>query len=166
MELHAPPKTGNVVLDRWLERLFEELMYVNGAIFSVTKSTHQSDIAINEVVTVTFDTEITGGGYFDSNTFTAPVSGKYLLIITLYLMYLDSAATYYIIRIVTSNRTYSAVTDPTKFSGDTLYWPFALTAIAEMNAGDTATVTLTQQGGTAQTNIHQSAYFSGVLLGR
>ena len=41
------------------------------------------------------------GANFASNTFTAPVTGKYQLNATLYLNKLDSASTYYELRIHT-----------------------------------------------------------------
>jgi len=168
MELHAPPKTGNVQLDNWLERLCEELMHVNAAAFSYVKSANQSDIPINSSTTVTWDTQIIDvGGCFASNTFTAPVAGNYFLTATLVLNNVDSVSTYYMMRIVTSGKTYQSTLDVTKFSGDLAYLTISLPIIAVMDKGDTATVEIFQASGTQQTDVSASgSLFSGVLLGR
>ena len=52
--------------------------------------------------------------------------------------------------------------------GDYEYYVANVTAIADMDASDTATVGITQVGGTAQTDIDTDGartYFQGYLLG-
>ena len=124
----------------------------------------QSNIAANNTeVTVAFGSEIFDqGGNFANNTFTAPLTGRYQLNLQLYITTLDSASDYYVGAIRTSNRIYYFVLDP-NFSGDLDYWTFPVTALADMDAGDTAHVFIQQQGGTAQTDITVTTFFSGFL---
>lgn len=134
--------------------------------FSVTKSGQQSNIAVGSGVTVTFDTEITDqGANFASNTFTAPITGNYLLVASVRLAVLDTASTYYKMEINTSNRVYQGIWDSAVWAQDSLYFTPTMTVIADMDASDTATLTITQQAGTVQTDIHQNTVFSGHLIG-
>lgn len=131
----------------------------------------QTNIALGSDITVVFGTEVYDiGGNFAGNTFTAPVTGKYLLSFCLMLKTVDTAATYYRARLVTSNRTYSILLDP-NWSADLDYVPaFSLTTVTDMDAAETAYVTLKQLGGTQQTDIGGdpttvNSFFSGVLVG-
>jgi len=133
----------------------------------------QSDIAVGSPVTVTFATEIFDvGSNFATNTFTAPVTGKYQLNATVSLNSIDSAATYYELGIQTSNRIYVTRLDPRQFAAD-IAGPYcmSISIIADMDAGDTAYVEVTQSTGTQQTDINFSGadttmitFFSGALL--
>jgi hypothetical protein len=123
----------------------------------------QSDIAIDSNVVVVLGTErFDQGGDFASNTFTAPVAGRYQLNSMLYLETLDSAAVYYQIRIVTSNKTWEHTFDP-DFGQDAATWTFAISVLADMDAADTAYIDLRQSGGTQQTDITIGSFFSGYL---
>ena len=134
--------------------------------FSVNPASAQNNIAANESnVEVVFGTEnYDVGGNFASNTFTAPVTGKYLLTTNIYTLNLDSAATYYVTTISTSNRTYLNLFDP-DFGQDAVYWTHVVSAVADMDANDTAKVLISQSGGTAQTDIQTSSRFTGILIG-
>ena len=137
--------------------------------FMVNKSTEQSNIATGSEVSVSFDTEQYDiGSNFASNTFTAPVTGKYLLRVSLYLRNVDTAANYYRVDLNTSNREYRWMEGFNTDGGDYEYYVANVTAIADMDASDTATVGITQVGGTAQTDIDTDGartYFQGYLLG-
>jgi len=133
--------------------------------FSATPSSIQYDIPLGGV-TVVLGTEIFDtGSNFASNTFTAPVTGKYQLTARVRLNNVDSAATYYVLRILTSNRSYNTVIDP-DFGQDAAYWTQFLSVLADMDAGDTCLISVLQLGGAAQTDIHASSYtnFSGYLV--
>ena len=70
--------------------------------------------------------------------------------------------------IITSNHTHEWIEHFNTDGGDYTYYTAQVTAIADMDAGDTAIVHITQVGGTAQTDIIASSgrtYFSGYLLG-
>ena len=136
--------------------------------FSVHPASSQDNIAINTNVTIVFGTE-----RFDlnadfnntnrANKFTAPVTGKYQLNVNLYLQNLDSAADYYELRVITSNVTYFSIFDP-DFGQDAVFWTLSHAVLADMDADDTAHITLTQGGGTQQTDINVSSNFSGFLV--
>ena len=132
--------------------------------FCVTPTSVQTNITAGDHVTVVFGTEIFDqNSDFSSNTFTAPVTGRYQLNAQLYVISLDSVSDFYQARIVTSNRNYEAVFDP-DFGQDAVYWAFSINALADMDAGDTVTVSLRQQSGTSQTDIDNGSRFSGYLV--
>ena len=136
--------------------------------FAATPSTGQSNISKDASVTVAFGTEIYDqNGDFASNTFTAPVAGKYQLNTTNFLFDVDSAAAYYMLQIVTSNRVYQSIFDP-DFGQDAVYWSIQMNMLADMDASDTAHVIIYQSGGsTNQTDIiHDSnaSHFNGYLV--
>jgi hypothetical protein len=133
--------------------------------FSAVPAAAQSNIAINTVVTVVFGTErFDVGANFASNTFTAPVTGKYSLHAHLRLENVDSAANYYMLRITTSNEEYQSLFTATSLSADAQYWPIAMNCLADMDASDTAVVTIYQSAGTSQTDIQAESYFNGILV--
>jgi len=135
--------------------------------FHVINGADNGNIATNNTeITVNFSTES-----FDVNsdfnttnfTFTAPVTGKYQFNVSLSVSQIDTAATQYLIRLNTSNRNYHLAIDP-EFGSDTLF-PFSISALADMDASDTAIVTISQDGGTAQTDVRADpgSHFSGFL---
>lgn len=119
---------------------------------------------------IAFDTEVIDiGGNFASNTFTAPVTGNYLLHFQLRVDSVDTAALYYYFFIQTSNRNYQNIMAP-HWASDPEYNHFALTVIADMDASDTATVKYQQYSGTDNHatiigNDLRYSHFSGYLLG-
>ena len=134
--------------------------------FNVVKTTTQSNIATGSEVTVTFQVELFDqNADFSSNTFTAPVTGRYLLSTRVRLEDVDTAADYYILKIITSNRNWINIMNP-DFTGDGDFHSQELTVLADMDAGDTAYVIVNQSSGTAQTDIvgdSSYTYFCGFL---
>ena len=134
--------------------------------FLATLSGTQSAMAVGSAVTIQYVTEI-----YDQNadynnsayTFTAPVTGKYLLNFSAYGMTLDSAATYYESYLNTSNRNYYSTIDP-DYGQDNAYHTFAVTALADMDANDTVLVKIYQSGGSSQTTFGGGSHFSGYLV--
>jgi len=132
--------------------------------FLARPASQQANIAVGSDVTIVFGTEIFDqNADFASNTFTAPVTGKYQLQTTLRVQILDSASAYYYIQIVTSNRSYIFIIDP-DFGQDAVYLPFQLSVLADMDASDTALVQIYQASGTSQTDIETASSFSGYLV--
>ena len=132
--------------------------------FLARPASDQDGIAINADIVVAFGTEIFDqNADFSSNTFTAPVDGRYHLDTSLYCEYIDTGTNLLYVTIVTSNRTYYNVIDP-NFSADALYWTFLMSVLADMDANDTAQVKFTQIGGTAQANVNTGSHFSGYLV--
>ena len=138
--------------------------------FSAYLSGNQNNFALNSNVTVAFDTE-----YYDQNadfnttnyTFTAPVTGKYQINTAIRYNNLDSAAGFYQVLIVTSNRTYSTFTIYTQgFSQDLTYYHGDTAILADMDANDTCYVAVYQNNGTQQTDISSGndSNFSGYLV--
>ena len=133
--------------------------------FLVAPSGAQSNITVGNEVTVVFGTEIFDqNADFASNQFTAPVTGRYQLNLTLYINAIDSASDYYHIKIWTSNRIYSSVIDPGVLASDPVYWNIPIAVLADMDLGDIAKVTIKQNNGTAQTDIINETTFSGHLV--
>ena len=135
--------------------------------FYVGSAASQLNIALDTEVTVVMTNEIFDlGSNFASNTFTAPVTGKYQLTANMRLDSIDSAANYYSLRIVTSNRSHLTLVDP-DYGADLNYAHFSLSVLADMDAGDTASVRIVQAGGTAQSDIDgdtKYTNFSGYLV--
>jgi hypothetical protein len=114
--------------------------------------------------TVTFDSEI-----FDQNadfanpTFTAPVTGRYLISAMVHANGVTTAATRYAMTIVTSNRNYQNLVDFSSAFNGVLDLPY--TVIADMDAADTATITIAGSGESSDVwDIGAAGQFSGVLL--
>ena len=109
----------------------------------------------------------TGTNFNTSNgTFTAPVTGKYSFNLTVRINSIDTAATYYIINIGTSNETYRHIIDP-NFSSDLSYRTFNVVILADMDENDICVAQVLQSGGTQQSDIDgnpEYTYFSGHLV--
>ncbi len=133
--------------------------------FQVRKSASQNSIAVGSAVTITFDTEVFDqNGDFASNTFTAPVTGKYQFNVHIRIQALDEFAGFYQMKLETSNRTYIFTLDPNGFDEDLDYYSMAFGALADMDSSDTAHITFNQSGGSQQSNIHTESYFTGHLV--
>lgn len=122
------------------------------------------------VATIAFATELLDRqGVFSSPTFTAPVTGKYLLTADLFSQQLSASHTSNKINIVTTARSYLGcnVGGPIRDNNNNWGSGWAYT-IADMTSGDTATITLTSSGGTKVIDINGSGIttnFSARLVG-
>jgi len=136
--------------------------------FLVHPASAQNNIALNSPVAIVLATEIFDqNGDFSSNGFTAPVTGKYQFNVNVRLDSVDSAANFYELQLSTSNRTYQAIIDPGQFNGDLDYFSLSISALADMDASDTAAIKILQSAGTAQTDIDGGAAntnWSGYLV--
>ena len=140
--------------------------------FSAYRSSYQTNISSGG--TVVFNAEsFDVGSNFNTSTgvFTAPVTGKYLLAYSVDVSSLDSAASYYWLQLITSNRNYYAPYIPVNqlLSPDGRM-TFQNTVIADMDASDTAYIVLQRgAGGVTQADIvggaSQYSWFHGWLLG-
>ena len=131
--------------------------------FLVFPSGDQDNIASGD--TVAFATErFDQGGDFASNTFTAPVTGRYQMSYCLRIDNVESDAIYTRTRLITSNRTIQpTIIDLRNLSGDPAYWFFGLSILADMDANDTAYIQFNQSQGTTQADIQVTSFFSGYL---
>jgi hypothetical protein len=131
--------------------------------FAVGIASTQTNLPAGSTTDIVFGTEIYDvGSNFASNTFTAPVTGKYQLSYMVYTQTMDSAATYVYFQITTSNRGYWVLMDP-DFGQDAAYWTFTLSVLADMDANDTAKVQFNQSGGAAQQDVLDGTTFTGFL---
>jgi hypothetical protein len=122
------------------------------------------------VITAEFDVEsFDQNADFDASTdtFKAPVTGRYLLTAQVTLGNISSSHTELDFKIVTSNRTYHTYYNPY------VSWPTTtvrnLTVIADMDVDDTAYITLKVTGGSKTiTNLAEAtqwlSWFSGALI--
>jgi len=143
--------------------------------FSATNSGAQNDIAVNTAAntnlaintthTLALATEVFDiGGNYGSNTFTAPVTGKYQLNAQVRTNSLDTDTDYYALELVTSNRTYTAILVASSFSSNAGYWTMNICILADMDINDTAILKFhVPNTGAAQVDIEQDTYFSGFL---
>ena len=127
----------------------------------------QESFAVGSLVTVNFAVErFDQNGDFDNTNmvFTAPVTGRYQFNVNCRLDDMDSASSYYLVRLNTSNRNYNHIWDSDEFSSDTNYFALQVSALADMDAGDTAKVIVYQNNGTQQTDVINDSYFTGHLV--
>jgi len=133
--------------------------------FLAQPSSAQNDIAINATATIVFGTErFDQNADFASNAFTAPVSGRYQLNVNLYLTDLDHDTAYYQFQLNTSNRIYYFIQGTGGFDADQNFQQLGISILADMDASDTANVTLPNiNAGAAQLNVGTGSSFSGYL---
>jgi len=135
--------------------------------FLARPASTQSNIPINAVTTVVLGTEVFDqNADFASNTFTAPVTGRYQLNVNLYLTDLDHDTAYYQFQLNTSNRIYYFIQGTGGFDADQNFQQLGISILADMDASDTVNVTLPNiNAGAAQLNIGgTSSSFSGYLV--
>lgn len=139
------------------------------AFLAYNSSDDASQTGNGAVATVGFDTEVYDqGGDFASNTFTAPVTGRYLLTATVTGQNFGASASSAVLIIATSNRSYRVIkwNPPTSNVSDAL----TISTVADMDAADTATVTYQVNGMAGNTVAIAGGasplqtFFSGVLL--
>jgi len=127
--------------------------------------TAQNNVANADVIA--FGTErFDLGGDFASNTFTAPVTGKYHFDINLNFNGFDQDFTYVWMFLNTSNSDYYIHLIQGNMADDDGYMNFGGSLLVDMDASDTAKVKLQIAGGAAQMDIitQTSSSFSGYLV--
>ena len=134
--------------------------------FMVHPSTTQSNLPINTTTTIVFPTErFDNNADFASNTFTAPVTGKYQLQANMRLDSVDKDYNNIQLYITTSNKGYYSIIQPAALNADAAYWFLAITVLADMDASDTAYVGIyISNNGAAQMDVDASSFFSGYLV--
>jgi hypothetical protein len=137
------------------------------SVLPASNNATNTDIEVGGSATkVAFGTEIFDvGTNYGNDTFTAPVTGRYVFSANIRFNNMDSAAAYYAVMIQTSNRIYYNLIDP-DFGQDTPQWNANMSVLADMDANDTAFVNVYQHTGTEQTDVeHTMSIFTGYLLG-
>lgn len=132
--------------------------------FLAEPAVDQNNIAINTAVDVVLGTVRTNqGSNFSTPTFTAPVTGNYLFGISIALNQIDTGATGIDITLLTSNKSYIHRFDPRTLAIDGIV-SFPISVIADMDANDTAKITVIISAGATQTDIVTLSWFSGALI--
>ena len=116
--------------------------------------------------TLAFSEVFDQGSDFASNTFTAPVTGKYQLQFGLRVGDISTGANWVRATLATSNRDFNTmIIDPARlFSSNPDYFSISMSVLADMDAGDTAVVEWQQNAGSATTNLDTDSQFSGYLV--
>jgi len=134
--------------------------------FQVHPASNQTNIAATTWTVVVFGTErYDTNNDFASNTFTAPVAGKYLFTVNLDMRDMDDdvAAFYWVFN--TSNKIYYAVNDISDVADtDLSSKSHHLSVVADMDASDTCDVKIWHNGSTNM-DVHTDSWWSGALLG-
>ena len=134
--------------------------------FLVTKSGAQSNVAINATTTIAFDTEVfDNNSDFASNTFTAPVTGRYQFNALINWNGWDTDYVYVWHKFTVSNRTvYANLAGGNQVTADG-YLFASSSVLVDMDANDTCKFEVEfPNEGAAQADVQQSSWFSGYLV--
>ena len=131
--------------------------------FSATADT--TNIPLQTSTTVSLSGErFDVGSNLDSNTFTAPITGKYLFCFMFYFSSVDADHTTLDAHIKTSNKQYQVTFSPDHFLNSDSNFSITGSMICDMDANDTCIFTTYVQAGAAQTDIHSDSQVSGALI--
>ena len=133
--------------------------------FLVSITGTQSNMALATAVTVVANSEIIDkNSDFSSNTFTAPVTGTYFFNVFASLKGVPLDARYINLFITGSNRNHQIyLQDPAGYDSDPEFENASGSAILDMDANDTASLTFYQPDGNQSTDIAE-LMFSGFLI--
>src|SRR3990167_1381568 len=110
------------------------LNFVAGSNYTINWNSEVYDVGSN------FDT--------DTDTFTAPVTGKYIFSVNVSFVNIDSASSLYAVYLITSNRTYTWNLDPRQFVDDIVgAYSMGGSVLVDMETDDTAYVAVYQATG-------------------
>ena len=139
----------------------------NPAFLARNSSTDSNVTGNGTEVTIDFDTEVFDqGDDFASDTFTAPVTGRYQLNVSCEVSGVTSSHTVGQLQIKTSNRTIMADQNDTfQSAGSNGQCMYHGSFLADMDAGDTVTCTMTVHNGSQVVDIaaQNNTHFSGFL---
>ena len=121
-------------------------------------------ISGNSEATIALATErFDQNGDCASNTFTAPVTGKYQLQASFYLRNIDTDMNYVQGKITTSNKTYYFVQSTGGFDATVQYMTKNIIVLADMDASDTASIAVYMPSG-SDLLVADETQFSGHLV--
>ena len=140
--------------------------------FLAKPSASQTNFNQGQTITIDFGTEVfDNNGDFSSNTFTAPVTGRYNLNFAIQINDISNqdSSIYYYIEMNTSNRPYynlSSIDQAVGSSSGQYYFTLSASACADMDANDTVTCRVVMGGtsGTSPSDISANSHFSGFLV--
>ena len=133
--------------------------------FSAGASYTNIPLATTTKVTLSSERFDVGSNLDISNdTFTAPVTGKYLFTYILYFSSLDADHTTLDATIKTSNTQYQQTVKPSAFLNADANFSLTGSMVCDMDASDTFHMNVYVSAGAAQTDIHVDSHVSGVLI--
>ena len=127
----------------------------------------QTNLSTNATTTIGFSAVYDQNSDFDSSTetFTAPVTGKYQFNVFLRVDQVDNTSQYTTVRIETSNRTIYGIWTNNGYDADLDYITYGIAQLMDMDAGDTAKITIYLPSlGTAQLDVTDASFWSGYLV--
>ena len=135
--------------------------------FHVHPASEQADFGSGQVIAVVWGTDrFDLNGDFASNSFTAPVTGKYHFDVNIGIdeVNTDNSTNYYYIQLTTSNRVYYHLQDIARAGA--LDWYLSFSVLADMDASDTANVQIVKGGSNTSdtSDIIVESWFSGFLV--
>jgi hypothetical protein len=104
------------------------------------------------------------GSNVASDTFTAPITGKYLFTYIFYFAEVDADHTTLDATIKTSNTQYQQTVTPDHFLNSDSSFSLTGSMLCDMDANDTFHMNVYVSAGAAQTDIHSDSHVSGVLI--
>jgi chemotaxis protein histidine kinase CheA len=132
---------------------------------SVSARATATNLAVGSQTTLTLDNERYDiGSNLASNTFTAPVTGKYLFTYTLYFVDVDTANTALGVQVITSNTQYENWISPDHIGNSDFFYTATSAQIADMDVNDTLQFKVYVSAGAAQTDVHGDSKISIALL--
>jgi len=134
--------------------------------FLVNPSSNQTDIAVNGFTTIAFGTErFDQNGDFASNTFTAPVTGRYQFNLFSYITGFNHGYSLFQMALTTSNVDMRWTLDGRYGDANPDYLPITFSSLVDMDANDTAYIRIyIPNYGSAQVDFDAASYFSGYLV--
>jgi hypothetical protein len=141
------------------------------SLFMVRRNANQAALPKDVLTTIEFDQEMWTDVGSDYNTgtwsHTAPYDGWYHYNCKLYVLYIDTAATYHRFEFTTSNLGYFWDC-AYKFASDPTWFTMQRSIICYMDANDTCKVSIKQIGGADRQLIPEGGYssmFQGYYIG-
>tara|TARA_Y100001951_G_scaffold33524_1_gene26433 strand:+ start:357 stop:1064 length:708 start_codon:yes stop_codon:yes gene_type:complete len=150
----------------------QSISYPTQPCFSINHTVSQTNLTANSDNTITWGTELFDlGGDFTSNTFTAPVTGTYVLISMVVFAAFDHDASDNVqFEIITSNRSHGVLFDVGAiWQAQPELFTLQVHCITDMDTSDTAIVSYNEQGsGASQADVYgvsgDNHYFEGILV--
>ena len=131
--------------------------------FSATASI--DNLALTTIITIPLSSErFDVGSNLASNTFTAPITGKYLFTYMLFFTNLDADHTGLDTHIKTSNTQYQQSFSPNLILSSDGNFSVSGSVLADMDINDTCIFTTRVAGGANTSDIHTDSHVSGMLI--
>jgi hypothetical protein len=146
----------------------EVTMAAQPSVLAYNSATDSNVTGNAATATVDFDTEVFDqNGDFASDTFTAPVTGRYSIVSHVRVSGVTTSATRVEVRIVTSNAAYENLHGVLRSDAGTV--AETVSVLADMDASDTVTITLGADGESSDVwdivgDGSRSTWFSAMLV--